>query len=182
MSALERFSKAGAVLGFLGVAVAINGLGIFVISGLVVVENRRCAVLIRKTGDDLPNGEILATGEQKGIHHDALPEGWHWRNPYTWDHVVVDQTEIPPNKVGVQVRTFGKMMNENGVIAEGEERGIIADVLRPGRYVINPYAYRVVLYDAVSIPPGHVGVLTLVSGREPKNPNEFLVEPTYNRR
>src|SRR2546421_22966 len=62
------------------------------------------------------------------------------------------------------------------VIAEENQRGIIRDVLRPGRYVINPYAYRVVQYDATAIPPGYVGVLTLVSGKDPKNPNEFLVE------
>jgi hypothetical protein len=173
----ERFGKLGTIgamiVGLLGVLF----LAIFLVSGLIVVDARKAAILIQKTGDDLPSGEILAKADQKGIQHDALPEGWHWRNPYTWDHVIVDQTEIPPNKVGVQVRTFGKMMPENGVIAEAGERGIIADVLRPGRYVINPYAHKVFLYDAVSIPPGHVGVLTLVSGREPHNPNEFLVEP-----
>lgn len=172
----ERFGKAGAVLGFLGFGAGLLGLAIFTVSGMVVVENRRAAVLIRKTGDDLPNGEILATPEQKGIQADPLPEGWYWRNPYAWDWVMVDQKEIPPNKVGVQVRTWGRHMSENQVIAGAGERGIVGDVLRPGRYVVNPYAYKVVLYPAVSIEPGHVGVVTLVSGTDPKNPNEFLVE------
>jgi regulator of protease activity HflC (stomatin/prohibitin superfamily) len=175
-SVLERFGKAGAAMGVVGVAVGVLAFCGFVISGMVVVENRRAAVLIRKTGDDLPGREILASPEQKGIQADPLPEGWYWRNPYTWDWVMVDQTEIPPGKVGLQVRTWGKQISENAVIAGPAERGIIADVLRPGRYVVNPYAYRVVLSDAVSIEPGHVGVLTLVSGQEPKNPNEFLVE------
>lgn len=176
MSGMERFARVGTVFGFMGLAVVMLGLAIFVISGMVVVENRRCAVLIRKTGADLPGGEILATGDQKGVQADTLPEGWYWRNPYTWDTVMVDQTEIPPNKVGVQIRTWGKPISENAVIAGPGERGIIADVLRPGRYVVNPFAYRVVLRDAVSIDPGHVGVETLVSGRDPKKPNEFLVE------
>jgi hypothetical protein len=173
---MERFGKAGAALGFIVAAVAVLAFGVFVISGMVVVENRRAAVLIRKTGDDLPGGEILATPEQKGIQAETLPEGWYWRNPYTWDTVMIDQTEIPPNKVGVQIRTWGKPISENAVIAGPKERGIIADVLRPGRYVVNTFAYTVKLYDAVSIEPGHVGVLTLVSGADPKNPNEFLVE------
>jgi regulator of protease activity HflC (stomatin/prohibitin superfamily) len=173
----ERFGKPKAILVMLGVLLGVIIVGGFTVSGLVVVDNRRAAVLIRKTGDDLPSGEILAKADQKGIQADALPEGWHWRNPYSWDWNIVDQTEVPPNKVGVQVRTFGKMMSENGVIAGPDERGIIADVLRPGRYVINPFMYRVTLYDATSISAGHVGVLTLVSGLEPKNPNEFLVEP-----
>jgi regulator of protease activity HflC (stomatin/prohibitin superfamily) len=171
----ERFGRPKAILGMFAALLGVTIVGGFIVSGLVVVENRMAAVLIRKTGEDLPSGEILAKGDQKGIQADALPEGWHWRNSYTWDWRIVDQTEIPPNKVGVQVRTFGKMMSENGVIAGPDERGIIADVLRPGRYVVNPFMYRVVLYDAVSISPGHVGVLTLVSGRDPKNPNEFLV-------
>lgn len=172
----ERFGRLGTITTMVSGLLAVLVLGGFMVSGLVVVENRKAAVLIRKTGEDLPNGEILAKGEQKGIHADALPEGWHWRNPYTWDWRIVDQIEIPPNKVGVQVRGFGKTMPEDSVIAGPDERGILADVLRPGRYVINPYAYRVTLYDAVSIPPGHVGVLTLVSGLEPRNPNDFLVE------
>ncbi|HUR38859.1 MAG TPA: SPFH domain-containing protein [Planctomycetota bacterium] len=173
---MERFGKAGAALGFVGAAIAVLAFGVFVISGMVVVENRRCAILISKTGDDLPSGEILASPGQKGVQAEPLPEGWYWRNPYTWDTVMVDQTEIPPNKVGVQIRTWGKPISENQVIAGPGERGIIADVLRPGRYVVNPFAYRIVLKDAVSIEPGHVGVLTLVSGADPKKPNEFLVE------
>src|SRR6185295_19395843 len=148
---LERFGRAGAALGFIGAAIAVLAFGVFVISGMVVVDNRRAAVLIRKTGDDLPNGEILALPDQKGIQADPLPEGWYWRNPYTWDWVMVDQKEIPPNKVGVQVRTWGKPITEEQVIAGPGERGIIGDVLRPGRYVVNPYAYKVVLYPAVSI-------------------------------
>jgi len=172
----ERFGKLGAigamVVGLFGLLL----FGVFIISGLVVVENRKAAVLIRKTGDDLPKDGILASPDHKGIQADLLPEGWYWRNPYTWDHVLVDQIEIPPGKVGVQVRTFGEPLPEDAVIAEQGQRGIIRDVLRPGRYVVNPYAYRIVQYDAVAVPPGYLGVVTLVSGKDPKNPNEFLVE------
>jgi regulator of protease activity HflC (stomatin/prohibitin superfamily) len=173
----ERFGKPKViltlVLGMLGVLF----LGAFILSGLIIVENRKAAVLIRKTGEDLKEGGVLAMAEQKGIQPDLLPEGWYWRNPYTWDKVEVDQVEIPPGKVGIQVRTFGDDLPEGAVIAETGQRGIIRDVLGPGRYMINPFAYRVLLADGVNILPGYVGVVTLVSGREPKNPNEFLVEP-----
>jgi regulator of protease activity HflC (stomatin/prohibitin superfamily) len=173
----ERFGRLGTiglmVIGLFGLLMT----GVFVVSGLIVVENRKAAVLIRKTGDDLPSEGILATPNQKGIQADLLPEGWYWRNPYTWDHTLVDQVEIPPGKVGVQVRTYGEALPEDAVIAEQQsQRGILRDVLRPGRYVVNPYAYRVLQYEAVTIPPGYLGVLTLVSGKDPKNPNEFLVE------
>lgn len=176
MAGMDGFGRVKTVFGIMGLAAGMLFLSIFVMSGMIVVENRRAAVLIRKTGQDLKGGEILATGDHQGIQADTLPEGWYWRNPYTWDTVMVDQTEIPPNKVGVQIRTWGNPISENAVIAGPGERGIIADVLRPGRYVVNPFAYRVVLRDAVSIEPGHVGVVTLVSGKDPKKPNEFLVE------
>jgi regulator of protease activity HflC (stomatin/prohibitin superfamily) len=172
----ERFGKLGTIGVMIAGLFAILMSGMFILSGIVIVENRKAAVLIRKTGDDLKGDSILASPDHKGIQADLLPEGWYWRNPYTWDHVLVDQIEIPPGKVGVQVRTFGDPLPEDAVIAEQGQRGIIRDVLRPGRYVINPYAYRVLQYEAVTIPPGHVGVLTLVSGKDPKSPNEFLVD------
>ncbi|HSR87538.1 MAG TPA: hypothetical protein VLL07_01180, partial [Pontiella sp.] len=43
------------------------------------------AVLIRKTGENLPPGQVIALAEkQKGIQLDVLPEGRYFRNPYTW--------------------------------------------------------------------------------------------------
>ena len=174
----ERFGRPGTILLLFGGALGLLIFLGFLVSGLVVVENRMEAILIRKTGEDLRSGEIVATGEnQKGIQPDPLPEGWYWRNPYTWDWDVVDQIEVAPHKVGVQVRLSGNPLSDDAVIAGPGEQGIIAAVLRPGRYVINPFLYRVVQADAVSISAGHVGVLTLVSGKEPKEPNEFLVAP-----
>lgn len=37
-------------------------------------------------------------------------------------------------------------------------------VLRPGKHRINPYAYALQRFDAVSIRPGYVGVVTSLSG------------------
>jgi hypothetical protein len=172
----ERFGKPKAILSLAAGLLGLLFLGGFILSGLVIVENRMAAVLIRKTGDDLLGDAVLAMPDQKGIQLDLLPEGWYWRNPYTWDWEMVDQVEIPQGKIGIQTRIYGADLPENAVIAEAGQRGIIAEVLGPGRYMINPYAYRVVLADAVNIPPGYKGVVTNVSGREPKNPNEFLVE------
>jgi hypothetical protein len=159
-----------------GTVAFLIGLAIFVSSGLVVVEQGRMAILIRKTGDPLPSGEIIARETQQGIQLEPLAEGWHWRNPYTWDWEYVKQIEIPPGKIGVVVRNFGGPLRPGQVIAEDGQRGVLSLVLGPGRYMRNPYAYRVILRDAVAVEPGHVGVLTLVSGKDPARPNEFLVE------
>ena len=42
------------------------------------------AVLIHKTGQDLPSGQILAEPDQKGIQLEVLAEGRYFRNPYSW--------------------------------------------------------------------------------------------------
>jgi regulator of protease activity HflC (stomatin/prohibitin superfamily) len=161
-----------------GAVAALILVALFTTQGLVIVENKMAAVLIRKTGDPLPTGEILAmTDDHKGIQLALLPEGWHWKNPFVWDWKYVQQTEIGPGQIGVQVRNFGKPLDPGQVIARDGQKGVIQQVLGQGRHLINPYAYTVKTYPAVAIEAGHVGVVTLVSGREPKNPNEFLVEP-----
>jgi len=159
-----------------GIAFVLLAIAGLATCGMVVVENGKAAVLISKTGDDLPNGEIIAMPGQKGIQLETLPEGWYWRNPYVWDWKIVDQVQIHSGKVGIKIRNFGKLLPPGAVIAEGDQKGIQSDVLRPGRYVINPFAYLVKEYDIVNIEAGHMGVVTLVSGKAPKNPNDFLVE------
>jgi regulator of protease activity HflC (stomatin/prohibitin superfamily) len=50
-------------------------------------------------------------------------------------------------------------------------RGIVREILRPGKYRINPYAYNVELFDAIAIRPGHIGVLTSLVGEDVLNNN-----------
>ncbi len=164
------------VFGFGTVGILLFVAG-FATCGMVVVENGKMAVLISKTGDDLPSGAIIAMPGQQGIQLDPLSEGWYWRNPYSWDWVIMDQIQIHAGKMGLKVRNFGKDLPAGAVLAGDDQKGILPDVLQPGTYPINPFAYRVKEYDAVTIEAGHVGVVTLMSGRDPKLPNEFLVEP-----
>jgi regulator of protease activity HflC (stomatin/prohibitin superfamily) len=140
------------------------------------------AVLIHKTGKDLPSGQILAeTPDQKGIQLEVLPEGRHWRNPYSWTWKKSTITDIPAGKLGVQTRLYGETLPPNQVIAGPKQRGILAEVLGTGRHRINPYAYKVDLYDAISIRPGCVGVVTSLVGDDvfsltsSNKPNGFLV-------
>lgn len=126
------------------------------------------AVLIRKTGDNLPSGEILALQPgQKGIQLEALTAGRYFKNPYTWDWEIVQVTDIPAGKLGVQTRLFGKDLPPGQILAEKDTKGILPDVLSPGKYFINPYAYHVQVVDAINIRPGCVGVVTRLVGKDP---------------
>lgn len=142
------------------------------------------AVLIHKTGKDLPSGQILALEpDQKGIQLEVLPEGRYFRNPFSWGWRIAPMTDIPAGKLGVQTRLFGADLPPGEIVAGEGTKGILADVLRPGKYRINPSAYDVELFDAISIRPGSVGVVTSLAGRDvlnselkPAERNKFLVE------
>lgn len=165
-------------------------------AGLVVyfvcrieVPTRYMAVLIKKTGKDLANGdEIAPSPEYKGLQKEVLPEGRHFYNPWHWDWEVVPQVEIPEGKLGVRVRLYGDELPYAEIIAREEnQKGILPDVLRPGRYAINAYvvggaertrnsyAEYIELHDPVIIPAGFKGVVTNLSGPLPDDPNVLLV-------
>ncbi len=128
-------------------------------------ENGQIAILLKKTGKDLPLEAILAPGpEYKGIQEEVLPEGRYFRNPWTWEWEFTKMVDIPAGKFGVLVRKFGKDLPEGEVLAREGTRGILRDVLGTGKHRINPYAYEVKLYDDITIKPGHVGVVTELTG------------------
>ncbi len=133
------------------------------------------AVLIRKTGEDLPSGAMIALEpQQKGIQFEVLPEGRYFRNPYTWGWEISKIIDIPAGKLGVLTRLYGKDLPPGEIVAAGDcgkasrddAKGIVADVLRPGKYRINPYACGIQLFDAISIRPGAVGVVTSLTGHD----------------
>lgn len=141
------------------------------------------AVLIRKTGSDLPPDQILALEPgQKGIQLEVLPEGRYFKNPYTWGWRFHEVTDIPAGKLGVLTRLYGSNLPPGEILAREGTKGILAEVLRPGKYRINPYAFHVELFDATTIRPGHVGVVTSLIGEDvlthdipEEERNQFLV-------
>ncbi|HMO50991.1 MAG TPA: SPFH domain-containing protein [Kiritimatiellia bacterium] len=141
------------------------------------------AVLIRKTGADLPPGQIIALSpEQKGIQLEVLAEGRYFKNPYTWGWELHRITDIPAGQLGVVTRLYGDELPSGEILAGESAKGIMPEVLRPGKYRLNPYAYMVEIYDAISIRPGHVGVMISLIGHdvlhhelEPDQRNSMLV-------
>jgi regulator of protease activity HflC (stomatin/prohibitin superfamily) len=142
------------------------------------------AMLIRKTGQNLPSGQILALeAGQKGLQLDVLAEGRYFKNPYTWGWQIGEITDIPAGKLGVLTRLYGQELPDGQVLAPEGHKGIVPEVLRPGKYRINPYAYSVQLFDAITIRPGFGGVVTSLVGLDVLNGdvpeadrNTFLVK------
>jgi regulator of protease activity HflC (stomatin/prohibitin superfamily) len=144
----------------------------------------KIAILIHKTGVNLPSGQIIADQPgQKGIIPEVLPEGRYFRNPYNWGWKYAPITDIPAGKVGVLTRLYGKDLERGQIIANAGSKGIVADILRPGKYRINPFAYQINMFEAISIRAGCVGVVLSQIGMDslgnqlPENKrNTFLVE------
>jgi len=182
--------------------------GLFVLIPLIVlpyfaytqcrieVPSKHMAILIKKTGEDLDNGqEIAPLGEDgeyayKGVQLEPLGEGRYFMNPYEFTWVVVPQIEIPEGKMGVRTRLYGDNLDPGDLIAwEEGQKGIVPEVLRPGRYAINAkfagdkprpqgdsYAEIIELREPVTVPAGFRGVVTNLSAPMPDDPNVLLVE------
>ena len=143
-------------------------------------------VFVRKTGENLGPGEIVATKPgQKGVQLDVKSEGRYFKNPFVWDWRYALMTDIPAGKLGVQLRLYGKDLPPGQIVAsDAQTKGVLRDVLGPGKHLVNPYAYSVQLYDAVQVRPGSVGVVTSLDGLDPltsdlpaEQRNGFLVGP-----
>lgn len=124
--------------------------------------------------ENLPDSEL----KYKGIQLRPLGEGWHFINPYTWEYEIQPQVKIKNNEVGVLIQLFGKPLDhvESQVLATEGQMGIMKEVLKPGAYLINPYAFRVEIHPAVQVPEGFRGVVTWVAGKIPKDCNSFIVQ------
>lgn len=190
---------AGGPLFLVGAVLLVGGL---VLTPIIVyltcrieVPTGQMAILIKKTGKDLPNDqEIAPSADYKGVQTTVLAEGRYFRNPWYWDWEVVPQVEIPKGKLGVRIRLHGDDLGYGEIIAAKEsQKGIRREVLAPGRYPINAlvindpthpngfprrydsYAEHIELHEPVTIMAGYKGVVTNLSAPMPENPNVMTV-------
>jgi regulator of protease activity HflC (stomatin/prohibitin superfamily) len=137
-------------------------------------ENGRFAILIKKTGENLPADQIIAPSlKYKGVQLEVLPEGRFFYNPYVWDWKIEKTIDIPAGKFGVLVRKFGKNLPGGEIIARDETyKGVVREVIGTGKHRINPYAYEVKIFNDIKIDPGHVGVVTALCGNDILSQND----------
>ncbi len=140
--------------------------------------------ILKKTGPNMTNDMILSEGDFKGPQFEILKEGRHFRFPWYWGWDVPIKAEvIPKEHVGIVTRLYGKSLEIGQVIAKDgqkgildDQKGILAEPLKPGRHYLNPWRYDVNIIKMVRIRPGHMGVVTLLVGDEPEDANVFVVK------
>ncbi len=164
------------------------------------VDAGHIAVLTNRVGEDLKNGEEIATSpKQKGVQKDVLTEGRHFRNPYYWGWAIYPMVEIPNGKMGIRIRLYGDDLPYGDFLAKKEsDKGIVEEVLAPGRHAINAlvvdgstktvigkdrprgdYAEIVEIWDPVIIPAGYRGIVTNLAGPMAPEANTLLVSAGF---
>jgi regulator of protease activity HflC (stomatin/prohibitin superfamily) len=184
----------------IGVCLGIGGVFLLLLlcygaysSFRIDVPQGHVAVLLKRTGEDLNNDQVVAPDENhKGLQLSVLTEGRYFYNPLWWDWKVYPMVEIPSSKLGVRVRLYGKNLPYGHFLATSEdEKGVVPEVLRPGRYPLNAmikneterkkddYVEIVELYDPITITAGYRGIVTNLAGPLPENPNTVIVEKGF---
>lgn len=120
-------------------------------------------------------------GETNGILEQVHSPGTYFGfSPFDYEREVVPAVVIASDKVGVVFKKFGNKLDEGQVLVDParDQRGPLPQILRPGTYFeySNPYAYEVKQISPIQIAPGHRGVVTVLAGNMPRNPNDYLVE------
>jgi regulator of protease activity HflC (stomatin/prohibitin superfamily) len=160
------------------------GWGLFMwVYARVEVEPDTFLVVTNRWGRALPDGELVAPdASYKGIQRRVLSEGRHFLNPFLHTverHPVVKVPEklcaVLIRKSGTEVsserKTRGEYLAHGALDLEAAgrpgERGIIEQVLGPGKYRLNPHVYDVQIVPAVEVESQQVGVKVLLWGGDP---------------
>ncbi len=140
----------------------------------VVLYPELVRAIAARTGET----EEQVLNEYKGIRLAVLGEGRYFPNPYSYKRIRQRTSLIGQDEIGVKIRKFGRPLPFPKTVAtEPDERGPVDEILLPGRYNINLLAYDVQKFPAITIPEGHAGVVTLLSGTDPREKNTYTVAP-----
>jgi uncharacterized membrane protein YqiK len=163
--------------------------------GLVVIDEDEAGLVVRRYGQSLPPGRIIATAGEAGTQARLLPPGWHfplWRWTYKVEKVGLIQ--VPPGQLAVVVAKDGTSIPAERVLGRevacdafqdavaflerGGEKGRQLAFLTAGTYRINPALFDVVTAGRAAafgltpehlmvtrIPSDKVGIVTALDGR-----------------
>src|SRR6185503_17165044 len=144
--------------------------------------------LTHKFGQPLPADLIAVPRDAsgyKGVHEELLGPGRYFLNPVSYDWELVDLVTISPGepskwewdaygrmkdpetapKIGLLSSRQGKTAPAGMEVVDVGYKGIQKEVLTPGVYKINPHVQEVTILPAVVVPPGSVGVVTRLVGK-----------------
>lgn len=136
---------------------------------------------------DLPTGKIIATKGEAGVQAELLSPGLHFFK-WWWMYSIreIDPIVIEPGKIGIVKAQNGKPLESGHILAktvidsndfqdaakfldEGGVIGIQREILRNGTYRINTALFEVSMEDAIQIPEGKIGIVSVTDGKAISN-------------
>jgi len=130
----------------------------------------------------LPDGRIIALNGEAGFQADTLSPGMHlWLWPWQYSIELVKFLTVPAGKVGAVEACDGRPLASGRIVARrvdcdsyqdaraflanGGERGPQMALIPPGTYRVNSLLFKVSVVEAVTVPPGKVGVVEARDGK-----------------
>ncbi len=183
------------ILAIVMAGIIIVAIGSIYSLGVVTIDPGNIGIVYQKWGSTDPDGHFIVESGYKGTHREVLTPGRYifWSTKLIKTVTEVPMTEIPEGRVGVLIAQDGRELKEGAVLAEDDEfdangmfqrmgeKGIRKTILKPGKYPINTDYFNVKLFDALTIEPGKVGVLTRRIG-DPAPTGQILVDMDSNYR
>jgi hypothetical protein len=109
----------------------------------VTIPLGKVGIVTAKIGNELNPGEVIAPDRNsKGVWRNVLGPGIYRLNPQGYQVDIADAVSIPIGYVGVITSQNGKEY-VSGEFAKMGQKGVLRDILQPGLYYLNPYAYQV---------------------------------------
>ncbi len=159
--------------------------------GVIIVPDDSVGMVTKKfvlfgSHRSLPDGRIVALNGEAGFQATTLSPGLHiglWPWQYAVDLAAF--LTVPQGKVGAVEACDGKPLlsgrmvarevacdsfqDARGFLTGGGERGPQMTVIPPGTYRINSLLFKVNIVDAVTVPPGKIGVVEARDGKPLSN-------------
>lgn len=118
---------------------------------------------VGKANPDPAKFQVVKSG-YKGVQEGVIGEGRHFYNPFLYERRILNTiTTIGPMEVGVVISKSGEPLKEDQFLADKGYKGIQRQPLTPGRWRLNPIAFKIQKMKAIQIRPGYVGCVTALA-------------------
>ncbi len=156
--------------------------GILLYESSVVVGGNEIALIERRWfGRKMPQGRVVALGNEVGIQARTLGPGLHFLIPFIYKAIKSDFTEILENEIGLIESVDGSSIPAGNIFAavvtghnsfqdgeafirNGGQKGPQIEVLPPGKYRINPYLFKLTKGNVTEIKDFEIGIVESVDG------------------
>jgi uncharacterized membrane protein YqiK len=157
-------------------------LFILLSASVVVVGGNEIALIERRWfGKKMPQGRVVALGNEVGIQARTLGPGLHFLIPFIYQASKSVFTEILDNQIGLiesvdgqsipAGRIFATVVANHNSFQDGEafirnggQKGPQIEVLPPGKYRINPYLFKLTKGAITEIMDFEIGIVESVDG------------------